>query len=99
MVDFITVVAPGVNISTSGVSSSVALPVAQSGEVPRYVRVAGTAAGYVRLGTSGVTAAAGDTLVQPADAVVLHVPRGVTHIAAIQDTGAGKINVVPLENL
>jgi len=26
------------------------------------------------------------------------VPRGVTHIAAIQDAAAGSVNVVPLED-
>lgn len=99
MDDFITVLSAGASIATSGTSSRVAIPTALSGEIPRYIRVAGTNAGYVRLGTSTVVATASDTLVQPADAVVLHVPQGITHIAAIQDSAAGKINIVPLENL
>jgi hypothetical protein len=98
MDDFITVTNVGVTITTSGTSARQGIPTASSGEIPRYVRVAATAACYVKIGTSGVTATANDILVQPADAVVLHIPNGVTYIAAIQDSAAGKCNVVPLEN-
>lgn len=48
---------------------------------------------------TGIAATANDILVQPADAVVLHVPNGITDIAAIQDSAGGKCNVIPLENL
>ena len=99
MDDFITVTATGSTIATSATSTSVTIPAASSGEIPRYIRVSATAACYVKLGVSAATATANDILVQPADAVVLHVPSGVTKIAAIQDTAAGKCNVVPLENL
>lgn len=98
MDDFITVTKTGSNITTSGTSASIAIPTASSGEIPRYVRLAATAAAYVKLGTSGVTATAGDLMVQPGDAVTVAVPRGLTNIAAIQDSTAGKVNVVPLED-
>ena len=51
-----------------------------------------------RLGTSGVAATTADILVQPADSVILQVPKGITHIAYIQGVAAGAVNVVPLEN-
>lgn len=98
MDDFITVTAAGTTITTSGTTASVTIPNASSGEIPRYIRVASTAACYVKLGTASATATTSDILVQPADAVILHVPQGVTKIAAIQDTAAGKCNIVPLEN-
>ena len=97
--DYITVVAVGTTITTSGTSASATIPSCQSGEYPRYVRVAATAACYVKLGTGAATATTSDILVQPADAVILHVPSGYTKIAAIQDSAAGKCNVVPLENM
>jgi hypothetical protein len=93
-----TVLKTGVNIATSGTSANAALPTAQSGEIPRYVRVTATAAAHVKLGVAGVAATAADLMVQPGDAAVLVVPRGITTIAAIQDTAAGTVNVVPLED-
>lgn len=93
-----TVLKTGVNIATSATSANAALPTAQSGEIPRYVRVTATAAAHVKLGIAGATAVAADTMVQPGDAVTLVVPRGITTIAAIQDTAAGTVNVVPLED-
>lgn len=97
--DAITVIASGATISTSGTSARVALPNMSSGEGPRYIRVSATAAAYVKLGKDNtVTAAAGDLLVQPADAVILSVNRN-TYIAAIQVAGAGVVQVSPLENM
>jgi hypothetical protein len=93
-----TVLKTGVNIATSATSANASLPTAQSGEVPRYVRVTATVAAHVKIGTAGVAAVAADLMVQPGDAVILVVPRGVTTIAAIQDTAAGNVNVVPLED-
>ena len=93
-----TVLKTGVNIATSATSASASLPSAQSGEVPRYVRVTATVAAHVKLGIAGVTAVAADLMVQPGDAVILVVTRGMTTIAAIQDTAAGTVNVVPLED-
>jgi hypothetical protein len=93
-----TVIKTGINLATSGTSASSALPTAQSGEVPRYVRIAASMPAHVRLGTVGLTAVATDMMVQPGDAVTVVVPRGITHVAAIQDAAAGVVNVVPLED-
>ena len=98
MDDAITVVASGANITTSGTSARVAIPNCSSGEAPRYIRVAATVASYVKLGGATVTAAAGDLMVQPADAVILTVSRN-TYIAAIQQGSAGVVNISPLENM
>lgn len=95
---FITVTATGANVTTGAASASAAIPVAASGEVPRYVRIAATVAAHVRLGVVGVTALATDMLLMPNDSVVVAVPRGLTHFAAIQDTAAGAVNVTPLED-
>lgn len=98
MDDAITVVASGANITTSGTSARVTIPNASSGEAPRYIRVSATQAAYIKLGGETVTAAAGDLMVQPADAVILTVSRN-TYIAAIQQGTAGVVNVAPLENM
>lgn len=94
-----TILKTGVNIATSAASANSALPTAQSGEIPRYIRIAASVAAHVRLGTGvGTTALVTDMMVQPGDAVTVVVPRGLTYVAAIQDTAAGTVNIVPLED-
>jgi hypothetical protein len=95
----ISVNAVGTTLTTSASSTSATIPNDSAGNIPRYVRVSATAAAYVKLGVSAATATGNDMLVQPADAVILHIPSGITKIAAIQDTAAGKVNVVPLDNV
>ena len=87
----------GVAITTSGASANAAIP-NESGALPQYVRIAATAAAYVRLGLVGDTAAAGDFLVQPGDAIIVAVAR-CTHVAAIQVTAAGIVQVSPVGNM
>lgn len=94
----ISVVATGVAIATSGTSASATLPNCQSGEVPRYIRVAATAPACVRLGNGTVTAVTTDLQVQPGDAVIL-ATHNLTKIAAIQVAAAGVVQVSPLENM
>lgn len=96
--DYITVTVTGVSITTGAASSGGALPNASSGEVPRYVRIAASVAACVRIGPGAQTAVATDMLVQPGDAVVLAVPRGCTHVAAIQLAAAGVVIVTPVED-
>lgn len=99
MDDFMTIMAVGVSAATGAASARSALPTASSGEIPRYIRVSARNECYVKLGTVTVTATGNDILVQPADSITLAVPRGVTHIAYIQGTAAGQVNVVPLEDV
>ncbi|SDC65711.1 hypothetical protein SAMN05428966_10255 [Massilia sp. PDC64] len=96
--DALTITNTGANIATGAASARVPIPPASSGEIPRYVRVIATVAAHVKMGTSTVTAVAADLMVQPGDSATLTVPRGMTHIAAIQDTAAGTVNIVPLED-
>jgi len=98
MDNFLTVTVTGVSITTGAASSGGTLPNASSGEVPRYVRVAASAAACVRIGAGAQTAVATDMLVQPGDAVIMAVPRGCTHVAAIQLSAAGIVIVTPLED-
>ena len=101
MDDFITVINVGTTITTSGSSASATIPApqgAQSVNYPFFVRVSATAAAYIKIGKTSATATTNDILVQPADAVILRIPAGYTKIAAIQDSAAGKVNVVPLED-
>lgn len=94
----VLVTVTGATITTSGTSAGATIPNNSAGEKPRYIRVAATAAAYVRIGVGAQTAVTTDMLVQPGDAVVMAVPSGVTHIAAIQVTAAGVVQVSPLEN-
>lgn len=94
-----TVVQTGVSIATSGTSASATIPLDSAGNYPRYVRVCATAAANVRIDKTSATAVSTDLLVQNADAVILHIPNGYTKIAAIQVSGAGVVQVSPLENV
>lgn len=96
---FLTVTAVGVSAATGAASASSAIPNASDGNKPRFIRVAARNECYVKLGVSGVAATSNDILVQPADSVILAVPNGITHIAYIQGTAAGQVNVIPLENI
>lgn len=96
--DYKTVTVTGVSITTGAASSGGTLPNASSNEVPRYVRIAASVAACVRIGVGAQTAVATDMLVQPGDAVVIAVPRGCTHVAAIQLAAAGVVIVTPLED-
>ena len=89
--------------ATGAASASSAIPVDSSGNRPNYVRVAARNECYVAIGTSGVTASnsagsTGSILIQPADSLIIQVPRGATHIAYIQGSAAGQICVSPLDN-
>lgn len=93
-----SVTVTGVSIATSGTSASATIPLCQSGEVPKYIRISATAAACVRLGNGTVTAVTTDLLVQPGDAVILTVHQ-LTKIAAIQVAAAGVVQISPLENM
>lgn len=93
----VCIVASGSNITTGAASASAAIPNTSANTEPQFIRVAATAAAYVKVGASGVTAAAGDILVLPEAPIVLRT-HGNSHIAAIQASAAGVVNVCPLED-
>ena len=99
MVGAMQVFQRGATITTGGTSARVAIPkTSSSNTLPKYVRLAATAACYARLDADNTgTAAAGDVLVQPGDAVILCVA-GYTYVSAIQVTGAGILQISPLED-
>lgn len=87
----------GFRAATGAASARTALPTDGAGQTPSYIRVSGTNA-CVKIGDSGVVATNGDTLIQPGDSLYLQVPKSATHIAYIQDSGAGMVNVQALNN-
>jgi len=93
----ISVVKTGATIAFNATSANVAIPTDSSGASPKYVRLSATANCYAKIGPSGVTAAAGDLLVQPAESVVLKVQH-LTHIAALQVSAGGTLQISPLED-
>ena len=94
----VQITATGANITTGAASARIAIPVNAAGEIPRYIRVTALNACHVRIGIVTTNAVIGDAMIQPADALLMNVPNGCTHIAAIQDTVAGQVNVAPLDN-
>jgi hypothetical protein len=88
----------GANITTGAASADITIPLDSSGNVPRYLRLSATAACTFRTGSGAQTAVATDCQIQPGDSLIISLPGGHTHIAAIQVTVAGQLNVTPLEN-
>ena len=96
---YVTITASGAVITSGAVSAQIAIPNASSGEKPRYIRVASSAAASIRLGKTTVTATTADTQVQPGDAVTMQVPLGLDVIAVIQVAAAGQVQISALENM
>ena len=95
---FVSVIAAGKQQATSGTSARQTIPTNFSGALPRYIRVAATAAACIRLGDSTVVATAADTQIQPGDSLIMSVNE-CTNFAVIQVSAAGLVQVSPLENL
>ena len=87
----------GVTVTTGAASAQQTIPNGSANVLPRFIRIASTTESYVKLGVAGVTATTNSVLVQPADALILAVPNGVTTVAYIQGTATGKVNITPLE--
>ena len=96
---YVTIFATGKQQASGAASAGSTLPVMLSGENPRFIRVAATAAASIRLGGAGVVATANDTQIQPGDALIMQVPSGVTNFAVIQVAAAGLVQISPLENM
>lgn len=96
MDDAISVMKTGVTLATSAASASVAVPTDSSGVVPTKIRIAATQDCYVKLGQSGVTAVAGDMLLQAGDSVVLATSKS-PYIAALQVSAAGILQISPID--
>lgn len=94
----VTIVTTGLSVATGAASASSSIPNDGSGRIPSYIRVAARNECYVKLGAAGVIATTNDILIQPADSLILQVPKGVTTIAYIQGVSAGQVNISPLEN-
>ena len=94
----ISIAATGVAITTSATSAGNTIPNNAAGRVPQVIRIASTQAAYVRIGTGAQTAVSTDMMVYPGDAVLLETC-GSTHIAALQVTTAGIVQVSPVEGI
>lgn len=96
---YVTILAPGVQQASGAASAGAAIPNMLSGEKPRFIRVAATVPASIRLGVGGVVATAADTQIQPGDAIIMHVPSGITNFAVIQVTAAGLVQISAMENM
>lgn len=96
--DFLTVAKTGIQLATTGTSNDGVIPLDSAGNIPRMIRIAATAPACVRIGKGVQTAVTTDLQVQPGDAVSI-TTNGCDHIAAIQVSGPGVVQVSPLENL
>ena len=88
--------APGLTVTVGAASANYPLPVAASGALPKFVRIQANAFCYIRLGGAGVTCTNSDYYMSANNPEVL-VTAGSAYIACIQDAGAAKFTVTPLE--
>lgn len=88
----------GVTVASGAASARVAIPTFAGGVYPKYVRIAASAAAYVKIGDANVTAAVGDFVVQPGDALIVRA-HGHTYVAAIQQAAAGTVQISPLDDI
>ena len=95
---FITVTSTGVQLATSAVSASAAIPNDSAGNIARYIRIAATVAACVRIAKTTATAVTTDMQVQPGDSVIIST-NGCDRVAAIQVAAAGIVQVSPIENM
>ncbi len=94
----LTILATGINITTSGTSAGAAIPNKLNGTVPLFIRITASVAACVRIGYGTQTAVATDAVVQPGAPLILHTGK-CTHIAAIQQASAGTVQVSPCEDI
>lgn len=95
----ISVVKTGVSQASGAASAGTTIPTCQSGEIPRYIRVAASVPACFKLGFGSLpTATTGDIQIQPGDAVILSV-HNASHFAVIQVSAPGVVQVSPLENM
>lgn len=92
----LTITKTGTTLAVTGTSSRVAIPTDTSGVVPKCSRVSCTASMCVKVGDSSVSATSGDLMIHPAESVELRTI-GLTHIAAIQVSAAGTLQISPIE--
>lgn len=93
---FMSVNAPGLQVTTGAAAVASAIPVNAAGRLPKHVRLMALASCYVRPSTSVASCTVNDILLSPNEQIVLDVA-GFTHISNLQDTAAAKFNITPLE--
>ena len=94
----LTIFATGINITTGAVSAGATIPNRLDGTVPLFVRITASVAACVRVGIGTQTAVATDAVVQPGSPLILATGK-CTHIAAIQQSAAGVVQVSPCEDI
>jgi hypothetical protein len=84
---------PTVSISATDTSGSIAISVPGGGGQVRVAvgDIAGAAWIYIKFGETGLTATSADIAMLPNTVEVFTVGRGVTHIAAITDSGTAVV--------
>jgi hypothetical protein len=87
----------GVSLSTGVSSVSSVIPNTSSGTKPTQVRIMSTEFCFAKFGSAGVVATPNDILISPYCDEVYSVS-GNTHIAVLQSSVSGLINIMPLEN-
>jgi len=89
----------GINLTTGVASVAGTLPNNSAGVPAKFIRIAATAAAYVRIGVGAQTAVATDMMILPNSAGHIQATLGATHIAALQVSAAGTVQISPVEDI
>lgn len=92
----LSIFASTASLTSSGTATATPIPFDTQGYFPRHIRVSTTADCYVAIGDIGVTAVAGDMLLQAGDAQLLHVS-DCKAISILSVSGSATVTVAPME--
>lgn len=92
------IITTGARIATGAASAGGTIPLSQSGQLPKFVRIATTAAAHVRIGTGAQTAVNTDLMISPGEPTIL-ATLGMNNYAAVQAVAAGVLQISPVEDI
>jgi len=92
----LSIFASTASLTSSGTATATPIPFDTQGYFPRHIRVSTTADCYVAIGDLGVTAVAGDMLLQAGDAQLLHVS-DCKAISILSVSGSATVTVAAME--
>jgi hypothetical protein len=94
----LSILAEGLTVTTGAASARSPIPADSAGVKARYVLVAANTECRVRIGLADVVATDNSCMVFPGLSQLLLAVGGATHIAYIQGSAAGKVNIQPIED-
>lgn len=94
---FLTPINTGIRLASGASSVGAAFPAGSVVNTVQRFRVSASVAAHIRIGAGAQTAVNTDLMVVPGESLYLSIPPGITHIAVIQASAAGIVQISPLD--